>query len=142
MTQREADTLSAEECLDLLKQQVIGRIVFVDDEGPGAVPVNYAVAGNDIVLRVAEDSHLRALIETPIAFEADQVDADQSSGWSVLVRGSGRELSMQEVADTLRELGDDLPRPWVGGVHNTWLAITATSISGRRLSGAIHARLF
>lgn len=142
MTQREIDALSPDECLDLLQQQVIGRIVFVDEQGPGAVPVNYAVAGDQIVLRVAEDSHLRTLIQSPIGFQADHTNNDQSSGWSVLVRGNGREVPVDEVPQLLQSLGDALPRPWAEGVHNTWLAIEINSVTGRRLSGEIHARLF
>ena len=142
MTQREIDSLNPEQCIELLTQQVVGRIIFVDEQGPGAVPVNYAVAGNEIILRVAEDSHLRALIDNPIGFEADYTNADQSEGWSVLVRGSGREIPMTEVPQILKTLGDRLPRPWAEGVHNTWLGIKADTLTGRRLSGAIHARLF
>ena len=104
MTQREIDSLNPEQCLELLTQQVVGRIIFVDEQGPGAVPVNYAVAGGEIILRVAEDSHLRALIQKPIGFEADYTNADQSEGWSVLVRGSGREIPMTEVPQILKAL--------------------------------------
>lgn len=128
--------------MDLLKQQVIGRIVFVDEQGPGAIPVNYAVADDQIVLRVAEDSHLRTLIQNPIGFEADHTNSDQSDGWSVLVRGSGSEIALQDVPHLLKRLGDAMPRPWAEGVHNTWLAIQIDSVTGRRLSGEIHARLF
>ncbi len=142
MTQREIDSLNREQCLELLTQQVVGRIIFVDEQGPGAVPVNYAVADGEIILRVAEDSHLRTLIQKPIGFEADYTNADQSEGWSVLVRGSGREIPMTEVPQILKALGDGLPRPWAEGVHNTWLGIKADSLTGRRLSGEIHARLF
>ena len=142
MTQREIDPLPPHDCMELLKQQVIGRIVFVDEQGPGAVPVNYAVAGDQIVLRVAEDSHLRTLMGDPIGFEADLIDDNQSQGWSVLVRGSGREVPLDEVPQLLQTLGDRLPRPWAEGVHNTWLAIQVNTITGRRLGDEIHARLF
>jgi uncharacterized protein len=142
LSQREIDTLTQAECMELLAQQVIGRIVFVDEQGPGAVPVNFAVVGDEIVLRVAEDSHLRKLINNPIGFEADHTNADQTNGWSVLVRGSGREVPLAQVAGLLRSLGDALPRPWAEGVHNTWLAIKVESVTGRRLSGEINARLF
>ena len=128
--------------MELLAQEVIGRIVFVDDQGPGAVPVNYAVAGDEIIMRVAEDSHLRALIQSPVAFEADHTDAEQTNGWSVLARGSGREIPLEEVPQLLQSLDGSLPRPWAEGVHNTWLAIKVESVTGRRLSGEIHARLF
>jgi nitroimidazol reductase NimA-like FMN-containing flavoprotein (pyridoxamine 5'-phosphate oxidase superfamily) len=52
MAQREVETLSPEECFALLGQTSIGRLVYQDEEGPVAVPVNFALAEGDIVIRV------------------------------------------------------------------------------------------
>ena len=142
MTQRNIEHLSGEDCLALLGSRNVGRIVFVDDDGPGAVPVNYGVARDEIVLRVAEDSSLRKLIQSPVGFQVDATDADQSDGWSVLVRGSGREVALEDVAALLSLMHENLPRPWAEGVHNHWLAIKISSITGRRLSGDYHAALY
>ena len=142
MTQRTVEELSADDCLALLKSRSVGRMVFVDDDGPGVVPVNYGVAGDEIVLRVEEDSSLRRLIQNRIGFEVDQIDSELSEGWSVLVRGGGREVPLEDVADLLNLMHEDLPRPWAEGVHNHWLAIKIASVTGRRLRGAMHAAVY
>jgi len=142
VTQRTVEELSAEDCLTLLKSRNVGRIVFVDDEGPGVVPVNYGVAGDEIVLRVEQGSSLLRLIQDPIGFEIDQIDSQQSESWSVLVRGGGREVPLEDVPDLLKLMHEDLPRPWAEGVHNHWLAIKIVSVTGRRLSGALHAAFY
>ena len=139
MTQRAVEKLSTEDCLTFLKSCDVGRIVFIDDDGPGAVPVNYGVAGDEIILRVEEDSNLRRLIQNPVGFEVDQTDSEQSEGWSVLVRGSGREVPLEEVTDLLKIMHENLPRPWAEGIHNNWLAIKIVSVTGRRLNGFFHA---
>lgn len=142
MRQHNVENLSSDECMALLSSRNVGRIVFVDQDGPGAVPVNYGVAGDEIVLRVAEDSSLRRLIQEPVGFEVDDTDAERGEGWSVLVRGSGREVALEDVADLLSVMHEQLPRPWAEGVHNHWLAIKIVSMTGRRLSGEFHAALY
>jgi nitroimidazol reductase NimA-like FMN-containing flavoprotein (pyridoxamine 5'-phosphate oxidase superfamily) len=142
VTQRAVAELSAEDCLTLLKSCHVGRIVFVDDNGPGAVPVNYGVAADEIIVRVEEDSSLRRLIQNPIGFEVDRTDPQQSEAWSVLVRGKGREVPLADVADLLELMHENLPRPWAEGIHNHWLAIRIVSVTGRRLSGSFHAALY
>ena len=87
------------------------------------MPVNYALAGHDIVFRV-EDGAKRAAIQQPIlAFEVDHVDEDQKSGWSVLVRGVGAEVDLERVPALLRAMDGHLPTPWATGIHNVWLQI-------------------
>ena len=44
MPQRELEDLSPDECFRLLAAARVGRLVYQDDLGPLAVPVNYAMA--------------------------------------------------------------------------------------------------
>jgi nitroimidazol reductase NimA-like FMN-containing flavoprotein (pyridoxamine 5'-phosphate oxidase superfamily) len=142
MTQRSIAELSEDECLDRLTEEVVGRVVFTDSDGPGAVPVNYALAGRDIVFRVALDSHLRSVLEPSVAFEVDHVDPEAGSGWSVLVRGAGREVDPADVPDLLRRMEGHPPHPWAEGVHNVWVVVTARSMTGRHLTAPFYADLF
>ena len=46
-------TLSAVECERLLRRGTFGRAVVMSPLGPEIVPVNYAVQGDEIVVRVS-----------------------------------------------------------------------------------------
>jgi nitroimidazol reductase NimA-like FMN-containing flavoprotein (pyridoxamine 5'-phosphate oxidase superfamily) len=136
MAQRELETLSREACLALLATRQVGRLVYVDVEGPAAVPVNYAMAGEDIVFRVAGGA-TRAAMDLPmIAFEVDAVDDHMHTGWSVLIRGRGAEVPIERVPVLLREMHHRYPTPWAEGIHNVWLTLVPTAITGRRLGAA------
>jgi len=134
MTKRRLESLSEDECLALLKQEHVGRIVYNDDTGPAAVPVNYAVAGQDIVFRSQDGSKMGALRDHHVGFEVDQVDTANRSGWSVLVRGTGKQVEIEHVPELLRRIDGEPPLPWKKGVHNIWVVITPQTITGRRLA--------
>jgi len=133
MTQRELEDLSPAECFRLLAAAHVGRLVYQDDLGPLAVPVNYALAGQDIVFRVEGGAKRTAMQQPMLAFEVDHVDEDQKSGWSVLVRGVGAEVDLERVPALLRAMDGHSPTPWAVGIHNVWLQIVPHTVTGRRL---------
>jgi len=141
VTQRKVEELSRDECLALLPGEKVGRLVFVDSDGPAAVPVNYALAGERIVFRVELHSHLREAVGSPVAFEVDHTEADARSGWSVLLRGSAVEVDLDDVPDLLREMSEP-PRPWAEGIHSVWVAVTAEKVTGRLLSSPFVGEVF
>ncbi len=132
MAQRKLEVLSAQECLALLGQGRVGRLVFLDERGPVAIPVNYAMAGGHVVMRVEGGAKQAAMNQPLIAFEVDHLEDDQQAGWSVLVRGSGRECAIGEVPELLRSMDGHYPAPWAAGVHNVWLQIITETVTGRR----------
>jgi nitroimidazol reductase NimA-like FMN-containing flavoprotein (pyridoxamine 5'-phosphate oxidase superfamily) len=138
VTQRELEELSPEECFALLAGSHVGRLVYHDEIGPVAIPVNYALAGHDIVFRVEGGAKRAAMAEPTLAFEVDHIDESERSGWSVLVRGPGSEIEIDQVPALLHTLQRDFPTPWALGVHNVWLRITPQVVSGRRL-GALRS---
>jgi uncharacterized protein len=131
--QRKIEELTAEECMTLLGRESVGRLAFIDPEGPLAVPVNFGLAGKRILFRLESDSHLRAAADGPVAFEVDHTDPETGSGWSVLARGIADEVVLDDVPGLLK-LMDGPPRPWAEGVHNVWVAITPRKVTGRRLT--------
>ena len=133
MTQRIIEDLSEDECFRLAATQTLGRFVFSDSDGPGAVPVNFGIAGKRIVFRTEQGSHLRDLLAGPVAFEVDHTQPESAEGWSVLFRGSAEEVPLDAVPDLLKQMGEGFPHPWGEGVHNIWIAITARKVTGRRL---------
>ena len=133
MTQRALEELSREECLVLLGSARVGRLVYVDEQGPVAIPVNYAMAGHDVVVRVEQGTKRLALQQPRVAFEIDHIDEAAQSAWSVIVRGAAREVEPDRVPELLRSMGGHPPAPWALGIHNVWLHIVAAGMTGRRL---------
>ncbi len=132
MTQRELVDLTRDECFRLLATANVGRLVYQDERGPLAVPVNYAMDGHDIIFRVDGGAKRTAMQQRKLAFEVDHINEEQHSGWSVLVRGAGAEVSEYR-RRVLKRRG---PTPWAIGLHNVWLQIVPHSapgsVTGRR----------
>ena len=142
MTQRTIETLSEAECFDLLKSGQIGRFVFQDAEGLAALPVNYGVAGAQVIFRTDVGSHLREVLDGPVAFEVDHAEDETGKGWSVLLRGSAEEYSLEQVHELLHSTHGTVPHPWAEGVHNIWIAVTPAKVTGRRLAAKYFSPVF
>jgi hypothetical protein len=134
MPQRSLVELSSEDCFALLSGESVGRLAYCDATGPVAIPVNFALAGRDIVFRMEPDNN--ALTSDPgmVAFEADHVDEGQRSGWSVVIRGRIAEVDLDDVPSLLHEMPGGPPQPWAGGVHHVWLRIRPEIVTGRKLA--------
>ena len=52
------------------------------------LPISFALLGDDVVFRGGTGTKLSAAVDrTIVAFEADQVDVNEATGWSVCVTG-------------------------------------------------------
>lgn len=125
--------MTVEECLDLLRTNVVGRVALSTPMGPRIVPVNYAMYGDDVVVfRTAPYSELGTYgWNTELAFEIDHIDYDQHRGWSVVAYGRGALVEdPDEVAD-IRRTWD--PRPWADGQRNLYMKLVWHNLTGRRL---------
>jgi len=134
MPRRALESIDQEECLALLAQQRVGRLVFVDADGPAALPVIYAMADGEIVFRSEGGSKITAIQDGPVAFEVDEVDHETHAGWSVLVRGESREVELEALPSLVRLFENGAPLPWKKGIHRIWVAITPQIVTGRRLA--------
>ena len=137
MPRRALEDLSRDECFALLGKETVGRLVYSDELGPAAVPVNYAVAGQNIVFRSADGSKMHGSRNGGVAFEVDHIDYASRSGWSVLVRGTSEEVEMERVPELLRQIDGDVPLPWKTGIHRIWVVITPLTVTGRRMTGFV-----
>jgi len=142
MTQREIETLSEDDCFDLLQTATIGRFVFQDADGPAALPVNFSIAGHQVLFRTDVGSHLRDVLGGKVAFEVDHGELETGEGWSVLIRGSSEELSLEQVHKLLHETHGAVPHPSAEGVHNIWIAVTPSRVTGRRLASQYFSPIF
>lgn len=125
------EVLGLEECLRLLATRPFGRLAYVDAGAPSIVPVNHLVDGSSVVLRSLDGGKLgAALFEKPVAFEVDDLQAAERSGWSVVVHG--RAETVEDDAAASYEAWLD---SWaVGeGARTTWIRIVADEVTGLRL---------
>lgn len=124
--------LSTAECWSLLESHTTGRVaVTVGTASPDIFPVNYVVHQGEILIRTEAGTKLAAATMMPsVAFEIDEFDEGARSGWSVVVKGHGREPSTLDELVGLDDLGIE---PWVDASKSRWLAITPREVTGRRI---------
>ncbi|WP_052460059.1 pyridoxamine 5'-phosphate oxidase family protein [Tessaracoccus massiliensis] len=119
------NTLDAGECWALLGETEVGRIAWQGGDGIVVVPVNYRVIDRSIVFHTADGSGLSKLADgRQVSFQADEIDRESAIGWSVLVRGTATPADPAVVNTS-----------WLEGERTVGVAITATSIDGRVVSG-------
>ena len=120
-------------CWELMETAGIGRLVWVDADGPVAVPVNIAVSDGAVVVRTAAYSAMvREVDDSRVALEVDDLDHESRTGWSVLVRGVARVLFEPAPADA--------PTAWPTGSKSATVRIRPTRVTGRRLAAPATAR--
>jgi Pyridoxamine 5'-phosphate oxidase len=132
MSHAELEVLSLDECLALLRGDVVGRVAVVDDMFPVVLPVNYKLVETRGPVWVAIRTRPENVIDhpgMPAAFEIDGYSITEQEGWSVLVRGTLDHVDPDRGG--LWE-GHD-PQPWFDSERDAWLAIEPVSVTGRRL---------
>lgn len=132
MADRVIEVLSEQECRDLLAVHHFGRIGVVSGGAPMILPVNYVFQEGRIAIRTDRGTKLSAAALAQVAFEIDAADDDARTGWSVLVRGTGYDVtdSVDEVSSHLRDSAVDT---WAPGDRTNWVRVEPTSITGRRI---------
>ena len=116
------------ECFELLESRQVGRVVFIDPDGPLALPVNYTVQDDSVVIATSPTDSLSGYVAgRPVAFEVDEIDEFNETGWSVLVRGQASVLN-EDLLDDGRH-----PNSWVDGDRTLLIRISPVHVSGRYL---------
>ena len=96
------------------------------------MPVNFRVHEGEVVVRLDEGSLLANLVVGErVAFEVDALDPNARTGWSVLVQGTGVRMINPARLELVRRMG---LRPWAPGSRELYVAIVATSVTGRRIT--------
>lgn len=122
--------LESRHCWDLLRQVSVGRLAVWVDDHPDIFPLNYTVDHGTLVFRTDEGTKLSgALGETPVALEADGVDAVTGMAWSVVVKGRAAAVTgIEGVLDT----ASLYLFPWQAGKKDHFIRVTPDSVTGRR----------
>ncbi|MFJ2193016.1 pyridoxamine 5'-phosphate oxidase family protein [Kitasatospora sp. NPDC087861] len=83
--------LDRERALELLARAAVGRVVYTIRALPAVLPVRFRLDlsdGGGVLLSAPAGSELaRAVDDAVIAFEADEVDGADGSGWYVTILG-------------------------------------------------------
>jgi nitroimidazol reductase NimA-like FMN-containing flavoprotein (pyridoxamine 5'-phosphate oxidase superfamily) len=119
------------ECLELLSSVGTGRLGLSVRALPVILPVNFGLIDDQIIVRTAPGTKLdAALANAVVAFEADDSDESEKTGWSVLVQGVATVIA--DAAELERARSLDL-KAWAGGPKDNFVQITIHTISGRRI---------
>jgi transcriptional regulator with XRE-family HTH domain len=124
------DILNKEECEAHLAGGGVGRFVFLAEQGPVALPVNFRLVDGDVVFRTRAEGALAGAAGATVSFEADHIDEAMSEGWSVLITGHARLISDPTELEQVGKLGIE---PWPGGRREALMRIETAMISGRRI---------
>jgi nitroimidazol reductase NimA-like FMN-containing flavoprotein (pyridoxamine 5'-phosphate oxidase superfamily) len=125
-------SLGGDQCWTLLRSSQVGRLAVSIAEHPDIFPVNFVVDHGSIVFRTAEGTKLAgAVLGRGVAFEVDGYDADSGEAWSVVVKGSAREVErMHDLFDAV-----ELPLfPWNAGPKHRYVRIVPVEVTGRRFT--------
>ena len=131
------EELTEAESLRLIEHAEIGRIGFTGRFGPTILPVNFKVLDGSVVFRTEADGPLGedlrtgiAHAEYKVAFEIDEIDKTERTGWSVLIQGAVHYVEDEEERAVVVKTGVE---PWAGGERDLYVRIKPTFISGRRI---------
>lgn len=122
------------DAMRLLAGSPFGRVVFTRDALPAVRTVNHQVDGDgNIIIRTRLTSRLTDTVRSEpavvVAYQADDINPIERTGWSVVVTGMARPVADPErVAHYEKTL-----RPWIDGVADVVVAIEPTLVTGRRL---------
>jgi hypothetical protein len=87
--------------------------------------------GGDVVVRTGRHTGLVGHAQqTRVSFEVDHLDESLAEGGSVLASGLAQVVTTPSELETVRSLGLE---PWAGGDKDTYLRITVTDMTGRRI---------
>ena len=116
----------------LLATAAIGRIGFMADDEVAVLPVRFLVDGQDVVFRTYAGSKLSHIeVGHYVCFEVDSYDADQRTGWSVVIRG----LVEKESEAACARLDAPGLEAWGDATQERlWMRIRPTTITGRRMA--------
>jgi nitroimidazol reductase NimA-like FMN-containing flavoprotein (pyridoxamine 5'-phosphate oxidase superfamily) len=121
--------LDRSECLRLLAQVDVGRIVFTVAAMPAAVPVHYLLDGEEVLFRTGDGRYFTVARPAVVGFQVDNLDPATRGGWSVLGVGQA-----YEVVDSARlaMITGGVPEGWAPGPTAHVVAIPLQHLTGRR----------
>jgi hypothetical protein len=125
------EILDREECLHLLEEATIGRLAFTSRAMPVILPVNFYLDGDRVLIRTSPGSKLDAAIaDAVVAFEVDDFDSFQHTGWSVSVTGYSRVVTDPDEVARVNELPI---AHWAPNGGDNVVSMSLDVVTGRRI---------
>jgi uncharacterized protein len=125
------ELLSEEAARRLLAGGEVGRVGICIGALPAIFPVNYRLIDGAIVFWTSPGSKMSAAAEgAVVAFEVDDYQLADRTGWSVLAVGRAEVVSDPDMAARVKAT---YLQPFVDGRCDTLVRIEPTFLSGRRL---------
>ena len=138
--QRLLERLSDAECMELISNATVGRLVYTSRYGPVALPFEYRLREGSIFFRtyraVFTEEDLRTDIpdaEYGVVVEIDRTDTERREGWIVIVRGPAHHLDSNAELSTIADVGLE---SWIDGEPEHFIRVTPTTVAGQRLRPA------
>ena len=127
------EELDEDECWELLASVRVARVGINVDGRIDVLPVNHTVVDRHVAWLSGTGTKLGvAAAEATIALEADDIADEAKTGWSVLVHGTARIVTDE---DLQQRLFDAETTPWSAADQRTiWIEVANPTISGRRVS--------
>jgi nitroimidazol reductase NimA-like FMN-containing flavoprotein (pyridoxamine 5'-phosphate oxidase superfamily) len=125
--------MDRQECLRLLAKVPVGRVVYTRHALPAVLPVNFVLdSDSSVLLRTSAGSDLvRAVDGVVVAFEADEFDTANRSGWSVVVTGPAAVVTDPAEHERLLRSG---PQSWMPIREDVFIRIESAMVTGRQLT--------
>jgi nitroimidazol reductase NimA-like FMN-containing flavoprotein (pyridoxamine 5'-phosphate oxidase superfamily) len=125
-------TIDRGECLRLLSTANVGRVIYSEAAMPAAHPVKYVVDGDEIVFRTLSRTKIALAVQHRVlAFQLDQINPDDCTGWSVL--GIGQAYLITDPW-RLAALASRMPQSWVRDRAARTVSIPLARLTGRCLA--------
>ncbi|WP_083896228.1 pyridoxamine 5'-phosphate oxidase family protein [Nocardia jiangxiensis] len=126
--------LDSNECLTLLAEVSLGRVVYTRDALPAVRPVNHVVRDGQIIIGAGATpwltDMLRARDKTVLGYQADQIDPDSHQGWTVRVVGYARIIDDPDRIAVYKPLLES----WTRTPNDALIAIEPDLVTGTRLA--------
>ncbi len=112
-----------------------GRVVFTRNALPAIRPVNHLIDDGQVIVRTRLTATVSTVVrpypstEVVVAYEADQLDAVDRTGWSVVVTGLA--TTVTDPARIARY--EQLLHPWVNLAMDSVIAINPQIVTGVRI---------
>ncbi len=125
------EVLGREECLALLASTGLGRLGVTSGALPAVLPVRFWVDAGRILFVTDSGSRLDAAArDAVVAFEVDQFEPHDHTGWSVMVTGMARAVDDPAELARIQRTGPD---GWVVPGAGRLVSLPTDFISGRRI---------